>query len=263
MVLWKDRLSTDRMQHLSTWGKPDNQINTLHCVVHRLSRKLQQCKLFRHDQRLASESLLFNLAWSIFHPTLWATPKSNLGVLEGGWGWVLEWDGKHIMFHQLLNTGWVVAVEIMSPHLTSGHQLWYNITLLPLIAWGMFCGAKYTHHTFTSIIKHKITTTANKHPGKKSFTDKNIKNPTGIKLCISHKTATSRGLKIYCPNKSNYVNCVKDSQLCMKESHLWHSTANDCAEEMYWKWMEGHQPKSSLINTWYHSSMTCWLQNTA
>ena len=31
----------------------------------------------------------------------------------------------------------------------------------------MFCGAKYTHHTFTPIIKHLITTTAKKHPGKK------------------------------------------------------------------------------------------------
>ena len=48
----------------------------------------------------------------------------------------------------------------------------YNTTLLPsvntLIARGMFCGAKYTHHTFTPIIKHLITT-ANKHPGKKSL----------------------------------------------------------------------------------------------
>jgi len=54
----------------------------------------------------------------------------------------------------------------------------YNITLLPsvntLIARGMLCGAKCTHHTFTPIIKHLITTTANKHPGKKSFPDKNI-----------------------------------------------------------------------------------------
>ena len=45
----------------------------------------------------------------------------------------------------------------------------YNITLLPsvntLTAQGMFCGAKYTRHTFTPIIKHLITT-ANKHPGK-------------------------------------------------------------------------------------------------
>ena len=51
----------------------------------------------------------------------------------------------------------------------------YNITLLPsvntLIARGMFCGAKYTHHTFTPVIKHLITTTANKHPGKKSLID--------------------------------------------------------------------------------------------
>ena len=88
----------------------------------------------------------------------------------------------------------------------------YNITLLPsvstLIARGMFCGAKYTRHTFTPIIKHLITTTANKHPGKKSFIDKNMKNTTGIMLCISHKIATSRRppLKSYCPNKSNYKN---------------------------------------------------------
>ena len=45
-----------------------------------------------------------------------------------------------------------------------------------LIARGMFCGAKYTHHTFTPIIKHLITT-ANKHPGKKSFIDKNMRKP--------------------------------------------------------------------------------------
>ena len=105
--------------------------------------------------------------------------------------------------------------HVSSPYLWAPALIQNNITLLPLIARGMFCGAKYTHHTFTSIIKHKITTTANKHPGKKSFIDKNIKNPTGIKLCISHKTATSQGppLKSYCPNKSSYVNCVKDSQL--------------------------------------------------
>ena len=73
----------------------------------------------------------------------------------------------------------------------------YNITLLPsvntLIARGMFCGAKYTHHILTRIIKHLIPTKANIHPGKKSFIDKNMKNPTGIKECISHKIATSRG----------------------------------------------------------------------
>ena len=54
----------------------------------------------------------------------------------------------------------------------------YNITLLPsvntLIARGMFCGAKYAHHTFTPIIKHLITTTANKHPGKKTFIHKKV-----------------------------------------------------------------------------------------
>ena len=38
-----------------------------------------------------------------------------------------------------------------------------------------FCGAKYTNNTFTPVIKHLITTTANKHPGKKSFIDKNMR----------------------------------------------------------------------------------------
>ena len=54
----------------------------------------------------------------------------------------------------------------------------YNITLLPsvntLIAQGMFCGAKYIHHTFTPIIKHLITTTAKQNkkiPDKKSLID--------------------------------------------------------------------------------------------
>ena len=69
-------------------------------------------------------------------------------------------------------------------------SLQYNITLLPsvntLIARGMFCGARYTRHTFTPNIKHLITTTANKHPGKKSFIDKNEKIPQA-KLSISHK----------------------------------------------------------------------------
>ena len=61
----------------------------------------------------------------------------------------------------------------------SKQTIQYNITLLPsvntLIARGMFCGAKYTHHTFTPIIKHLITKTANKHPGKRSFIDKNMR----------------------------------------------------------------------------------------
>ena len=89
------------------------------------------------------------------------------------------------------------------------------MTLLPsvnaLIARGMFCGAKYTHHTFIPIIKHLITTTANKRPGKKPLIDKNMKNTTRIKLCISHKIATSRGppLKSYCPKKSNYTNYLQ------------------------------------------------------
>ena len=84
-----------------------------------------------------------------------------------------------------------------------------NTTLLQsvnTIAREMFCGAKYTHHTFTPIIKHLITTTVNKHPAKKSFIDKNMRKSHCIKLCISHKIKLPPPLKNYCPNKSNYKN---------------------------------------------------------
>ena len=42
-----------------------------------------------------------------------------------------------------------------------------------------------------------------------------MKNPTAIKLCISHKIATSRGpsLKSYCPNKSNFKNYLQQIHL--------------------------------------------------
>ena len=57
--------------------------------------------------------------------------------------------------------------------LYSAYLYLYNTTLLPsvntLIARGMLCGAKYTHHTFTPIIKHLITTTANIKKYKKSW----------------------------------------------------------------------------------------------
>ena len=63
-----------------------------------------------------------------------------------------------------------------------------------LIAQGMFCVARYTHYTVIPIIKYLIATTANKHPRKKSFNvDKNMKNPTGIKLCISHNNGRMNG----------------------------------------------------------------------
>ena len=99
------------------------------------------------------------------------------------------------------------------------HQLaiQYNITLLPsvntLIARGMFCGAKYAHHTFTPIIKHLIITTANKLPGKKSFRDKNLRRSHWHQAVhiTWNKIATSRGppLESYCPNKSNYKNYLQ------------------------------------------------------
>ena len=69
-------------------------------------------------------------------------------------------------------------------HLKPSSKIQCNITLLPsvkTIALGIFCGAKYTHHTFSPVIKHHyITTTANKHPGKKSFIRKHMRNPTDI-----------------------------------------------------------------------------------
>ena len=58
-------------------------------------------------------------------------------------------------------------------------QVQYNTTLLPsvnTIALGMFCGAKYIHHTLTPIIKH-YTTTNIKHRSKKSFINKHMRNP--------------------------------------------------------------------------------------
>ena len=50
----------------------------------------------------------------------------------------------------------------------------------------MFCGAKYTHDTFTPIITHhQTTTTSNKHPGKKTFINKYMKNPADISYAFT------------------------------------------------------------------------------
>ena len=82
---------------------------------------------------------------------------------------------------------------------------------------GMFCGAKYTHQSFTPIIKHLITT-ANKHinkksPGKKPSIDNNMIKPHWHQAVhiTSNKMATSRGppLESFCPNKSNYKNYLQ------------------------------------------------------
>ena len=62
-------------------------------------------------------------------------------------------SGVHLDFHRTVEF-WI-SVQM-------ARRLQYNVTLLPsvntLIARGMFCGAKYTHHTFTPIIEHLITT---------------------------------------------------------------------------------------------------------
>ena len=92
------------------------------------------------------------------------------------------------------------------------------------IARGMFCGAKYTHHTFTPIIKHLITK-ANKHPGKKSFID--LKKHEKIPLCIIHKIKLplpeDPPLKSKCPSKRNYKNYLKKKK---KKIFLFLSTTN-------------------------------------
>ena len=105
-----------------------------------------------------------------------------------GWQWgfpsiFASCMSKHTRIHGLIFI-FILYITIM---------IWYynhNIILLPsvntLIAQGMFCGAKYTHHALTPIIKHLITT-ANKHPGKVIHRKKKEKNITGIQLCISHK----------------------------------------------------------------------------
>ena len=65
---------------------------------------------------------------------------------------------------EILQARTVKGMHTSTKFITSHDKLiQYNITLLPsvntLIARGMFCGAKYTHHTVTPIIKHLITTT--------------------------------------------------------------------------------------------------------
>ena len=72
-------------------------------------------------------------------------------------------------------------------------------TLLPsvnTIALEMFCGAKYTRHTFTPVTEHG---------GKMSLIKKYVRNQTDTKHI---KIASLQGLlhKSVCPNKSDYKN---------------------------------------------------------
>ena len=74
----------------------------------------------------------------------------------------------------------------------------YITTLLPsvnTIALGTFCCAKYTHHTFTPIIKYYITTTADRHPGKKTFINKYMRNPTDISYAYHPRERDSSGVR--------------------------------------------------------------------
>ena len=109
-------------------------------------------------------------------------------------------------------------------------KIQYNITLLPsvntLIARGLFCGARYTHHTFTPVIKHLITTTANKHPCKKSFIPRPFRQRCRRQLitAMHSRTTTVASYKF-----SDTVNW------CMV---LW-CIQNVCGDGSSFKW---HQP---------------------
>ena len=67
-------------------------------------------------------------------------------------------------------------------------------TLLPcfnIIAEGMFCGVKSTHHALTRIIKPatgSVTTCKSNHWGEMSLVNKSMRNSTNINGCsLSHK----------------------------------------------------------------------------
>ena len=132
----------------------------------------------------------------------------------------------------------------------SGMHLQYNtihnITSLPsvntLIAWGMFCGAMYTHHTFTPIIKHLITTTANKNPGKKSFIDKNMRRRYTILGLFKNSTKRQQ-----CLNRS-ISSLVKFTRLCT--CHVWTDPQESWKDAFHWS-----RTVSSLFknpNLWWH-----------
>ena len=66
------------------------------------------------------------------------------------------------------------------------------ITLLPSVSavvLGMFCGAKYTHHTFMPVVKHETTTAS----GKKSF----LKNAWEIQLTWYQAVQITSKLPLY------------------------------------------------------------------
>ena len=111
-----------------------------------------------------------------------STVPEALLVMVGVWGTTAQKHNKHRLFHIQALTAMHLQISQARTKATFRrlvlaisqramlHNTIHNITLLPsvntLIARGMFCGAKYTHHTFTPIIKHLSTTTANTHPGK-------------------------------------------------------------------------------------------------
>ena len=88
------------------------------------------------------------------------------------------------------STEQVVGLDFRITHLSScsdigqtGSRTVYNTTLLPsvntLIARGMFCGAKYTHHTFTPITLIPLASITLTHP--RSYALKTLKtSPPGL-----------------------------------------------------------------------------------
>ena len=112
-----------------------------------------------------------------------STVPEALLVMVGVWGTTAQKHNKHRLFHiqALQPCAYTFCTHARMPasfrqlvfaisQRAMLHNTIHNITLLPnanmLTARGMFCAAKYTHHTFSPIIKHLSTTTANTHPGK-------------------------------------------------------------------------------------------------
>ena len=87
----------------------------------------------------------------------YVTPKMTGGETERAcvfWRCLKQTSSKHTRTRARENT--LTYTQTYTQTITDTIQ--YNITLFPsvntLIARGMFCGARYTHHTFTPIIKH-------------------------------------------------------------------------------------------------------------
>ena len=132
-------------------------------------------------------------------------------------------------------------------------QIQYNITLLPsvntLIARGMVCGAKYSHHTFTPIIKHLLQQQINIMVKSHSYIYKNMKIPLAsscayhIKLPLPEDPIFKLNTIIKCQNDSQTHEC---QSLCMKHSDGGNTWVPVFMHETSWWW----QHMSASLYAW-------------